>query len=332
MRRRKFITLVGGTIVWPLVARAEQFEHVRHIAVLMNIPEGDSEPQSRIVIFRRSLEDLGWTEGRNLRIDYHWAGGDADRTGTYAVEAVNQTPDVILSHSGPMLWALRQATRIIPVVFVQVVNPVGQGFVESLARPGGNITGFTHFEPTMGGKWLEMLKEIAPKIARVGLLYNPESASRGAGSGNYLQSFETVASALGVIPTASPIRDDAEIERTIVTFAREANGGLLVPPDIFNTVHRDRIITLAAQYRLPVIYPYRYYVANGGLLSYGVDPSDLYRRAASYVDRILRGAQPADLPVQAPSKFELVINMKTAKALGRAVPPSLLARADEVIE
>jgi len=222
MRRRKFITLVGGTIVWPLVARAEQPEHVRHIAVLMNIPEGDSEPQSRIVIFRRSLEDLGWTEGRNRRIDYHWAGGDADRTGTYAVEAVNQTPDVILSHSGPMLWALRQATRTIPVVFVQVVDPVGQGFVESLARPGGNITGFTHFEPTMGGKWLEMLKEIAPKIARVGLLYNPESASRGgAGSGIYLQSFETVASALGVIPTASPIRDDAEIERTIVTFARE---------------------------------------------------------------------------------------------------------------
>ena len=231
-----------------------------------------------------------------------------------------------------MLSAMRDATRTIPIVFVQVVDAVGQGFVESLARPGGNITGFTHFEPQMGGKWLEILKEVAPQIRRVAMLYNPQSAAQGAGSGIYLRSFETVASALAVHSAALPVRDAAEMERSLAAFSAEPNGGLLVPPDIFNTTHREQIVSLAARHRLPAVYPYRYYVMGGGLISYGVELLELWRRAAEYVDRILKGAQPGDLPITQPTRFQMIINLKTAKALGLTVPPTLLARADEVIE
>ena len=332
MRRREFIALVGGAAAaWPLRVGA-QAERMRRVGVLMHIPESDAEGQSRIAAFRRSLETLGWTEGGNLTIEYRWTGGEAQRARAAAAEMAALAPDVVLSHSGPGLSAMRDASRTIPIVFVQIVDPVGQGFVKSVARPGGNITGLTHFEPEMGGKWLEILKEVAPQIRQVAMLYNPQSASQGAGSGVYLRSFETVASALAVRPLALPIRDTAEMEHAIGAFAGEPNGGLLVPPDIFNTVHRQQIIALASRHHLPAIYPYRFYVASGGLVSYGVELLELYRRAAEYVDRILKGAGPGDLPIMQPTKFQLIVNLKAAKALGLAIPGSLLLRADEVIE
>ena len=305
---------------------------MRRIGALMHISESDREGQARIKAFRQSLEALGWVEGRNLTIEYRWTGGDPQRARSAASEMASLAPEVILSHSGPMLSAIRDATRTVPIVFVQVVDPVGQGFVESLARPGGNITGFTHFEPEMGGKWLEILKEVAPQVRRVAMLYNPRSAAEGAGSGIYLRSFETIASALAVHPVAFAVRDPTEMERSLAAFAAEPNGGLLVPPDIFNTTHREEIIALSARHRLPAIYPYRYYVLSGGLIAYGVDLLELYPRAADYVDRILKGARPGDLPIAQPTKFQLIVNLKTAKALGLTIPESFLLRADEVIE
>src|SRR4051812_30477441 len=270
MRRREVIALLGGAVVGsPLGAWAQEPERMGRIGALLHIPESDREGQARIAAFRQSLEALGWAEGRNLTIEYRWTGGDPQRARATAAEMASLAPEVILSHSGPMLSAIRDATRTIPIVFVQIVDPVGQGFVQSLACPGGNITGFTHFEPEMGGKWLEILKEVAPQVRRVAMLYNPRSAAEGAGSGIYLRSFERIASALAVHPVALPVRDVTEMERSLAGFAAEPNGGLLTPPDIFNTTHREDIIALSARHRLPAIYPYRFYVASGGLISYG---------------------------------------------------------------
>ena len=333
MRRRDFIKGIAGSAAgWPLAARAQQPEPMRRIGVLMAVAEDDAVAQERLGPFRQTLRKLGWIDSRNVRVDVRWAFGDINRAKTYAAEIVGLAPEVIVAHSGPVLSALRRQTSTIPIIFLQVTDPVGQGFVQSLARPGGNITGFTHFEPSMGGKWLEMLKEIAPHTERVALLFNPESASRGAGSGIYLHLFEAQASAFALRPTLMAVRDADEIERGLEAFAHELDGGVIVPPDIFNTVHRDVIIAVAAKQRLPAIYPYRYYAAAGGLLSYGVDLVDQYRSAASYVDRILKGEKAGELPVQAPTKFELIINLKTANALGLTVPQTLLVAADEVIE
>jgi len=292
----------------------------------------DAEGQARLLTFRRSLQELGWAEGRNLIVDEHWTSGDLSRMRASAKRIVDTTPDVILANSAPVLTALRKETATIPIVFVQVVDPVGQGFVDSLARPGANITGFSTFEPAMGGKWLETLKEIAPDVRRVAYIYSPETAALGSGGGVYLHSFETVAATFAMKLVVAPVGGATDIERAIDEFAREPHGGLLVPPDINNTVHRGLIVELAARYRLPAIYDNRYYTASGGLITYGTQILDLYRRAAFYVGRILKGTKPADLPVQAPTKFELVINLKTAKTLGLDVPPALLSIADEVIE
>ncbi len=323
---------LGGAAVWPLAARAQQSERVKRIGVIMGTDANDTEGQARVGEFNKELQRLGWGASPDVQIDNRWAAGDADRARVLAAELIRKKPDVIVANSTPVLEALRKETRTTPIVFVQVVDPVGQGLVESLARPGGNITGFTHFEPAMGGKWMEVLKEIAPSVTRVAFLFNPNTAARGAGSGIYLRSFETVASAFAVVPFPTPIQDAAGIERAITAFAHEPAGGLLVPPDTFNTVYRDVIIGAAARHRLPAVYPYRYYVTSGGLASYGVDLASLYRGAAAYVDRILRGENPATLPVQGPTKFELVINLKTAASIGLTIPSTLLSRADEVIE
>jgi putative tryptophan/tyrosine transport system substrate-binding protein len=333
VRRREFVALFSAAAAaWPIAGHPQQPERMRRIGVLMHLQENDTEGQARITVFRDTLRALGWIEPRNITMEYRWTGGNPQRARVAAAEMADLAPEVILCHSGPMLSAMRDATRTIPIVFVQVVDAVGQGFVESLARPGGNITGFTHFEPEMGGKWLEILKEVAPQIRRVAMLYNPQSAAQGAGSGIYVRSFETVASALAVHSAALPVRDGAEMERSLAAFSAEPNGGLLVPPDIFNTTHREQIVSLAARHRLPAVYPYRYYVTGGGLISYGVELLELWRRAAEYVDRILKGARPGDLPITQPTRFQMIINLKTAKALGLTIPPTLLARADEVIE
>jgi putative ABC transport system substrate-binding protein len=310
------------------LARAQQSERVRRIGVLLSQQADDAESMARVAGFLQGLQDLGWTVGRNVRIDYRWSAGDADRTRRYAAELVALAPDVILASGGSTVGPLQQATRIIPIVFAQVTDPVGAGYVAGLARPGGNTTGFTLFEFGIGGKWLELLKQIAPGLTRVAVLRDPTNPS---GTGQF-GAVQAVAPSFGV--EASPIdpRNAPEIERAIAAFALQPNGGLIVTPTAFATVHRELIIALSARHRLPAVYPARFHVADGGLISYGPDSIDQYRRAAGYVDRILRGEKPADLPVQAPTKYELVVNLKTAKALGLAVPPSLLARADEVIE
>jgi putative ABC transport system substrate-binding protein len=328
MRRREFITLFGGAAAWPLAALAQHGARVRHVGVLQPTAENDPETQVRNKAFRQGLAALGWTEGRDILIDYRYAAGDATRIEAYAAEMVSAGPDLILATSTPVLAALRQGNPL-PIVFVQVTDPIDQGFIASLARPGGNITGFTNFEPAMASKWLELLKEIAPGVARVALMFNPDTA---AFARMFWQSVEDAAPSFDVKPIQAHARDVGEIEHTIEALARDGNGGLIVLPDISTLNHRDLIITLAARHRLPTVYPYRYFAANGGLMSYGSDVADVYRRAASYVDRILKGEKPSDLPVQAPVKFELVINMKTAKALGLDVPLHLQQRADEVIE
>jgi putative tryptophan/tyrosine transport system substrate-binding protein len=329
MTRRDFISLLGGTAVgWPLTVRAQQPERVRRVGVLHPTAENDPETQVRNKAFRQGLAALGWTEGRNILIDYRYAAGDATRIKGYAAEMVSAGPDLILATSTPVLEALRQGNPL-PIVFVQVTDPIGQGFIASLARPGGNITGFINFEPAMASKWLEMLKEIAPGVARVALMFNPDTA---AFARTFWQAVEDAPPSFGVKPIQAHARDVGEIEHTIEALARDGNGGLMVLPDISTLNHRDLIIALAARHRLPTVYPYRYFAANGGLMSYGSDVADVYRRAASYVDRILKGEKPSDLPVQAPTKFELVINLKTAKALGLDVPLHLQQRADEVIE
>jgi putative ABC transport system substrate-binding protein len=327
MRRREFMTAVGGLAAWPLAVRAQQPGEMRRVGVLFGTAESDVEAQSLISETRRRFEELGWIEGRNIRIEDRWTAGDNNRLRAYADELAQLKPDVIVCEGTPVVAALQQATRTIPIVFVNANNPVGSGFVASIARPGRNITGLVSFEPEMGGKWLGALKEVAPDVARVALLYNPQTHT-----GQHFQSIDSVSQALAVKAIHLPFGNIPEIEHALDDFAREPKGGLLVLPDNSTNLHRDLICTLAAQHRLPAIYPFRRFIASGGLIYYGADTKDLYRKLADYVDRILKGAKPADLPVQTPTKFELIINLKTAKALGLTMPPTLLVRADEVIE
>jgi putative ABC transport system substrate-binding protein len=327
VRRREFITLLGGAAAWPLVARA-QGDRVRRVGVLTATGERDPETQLRLGAFREGLQKLGWTEGRNLRLDYRFGGGSIERTRSYATELVALKPDVILGAPAAAAVALHRETRTIPVVFAQTPDPVGLGLVESLSRPGGNITGFALFEYAIALKWLELLKQIAPHVSRVAILYDPEQPT----SPGYIMTIEAAAPSFRVQVLPHAVRDVEGIERAVKTLVEEPNGGLILPPGALMVAHRDLIISLAARHRLPSIFPFRYQVAGGGLASYGVDTLDLYRRAAGYVDRVLKGEAPANLPVQFADKFELVINLKTAKALGLEVPISLLARTDEVIE
>jgi putative tryptophan/tyrosine transport system substrate-binding protein len=328
MRRREFITLLGGLAAWPLVAHAQP-ERMRRLGVLSNMGESDSEAQAYVAALRQGLQVLGWAEGRNLRIDRRWATGIPGRLQTLANELVGLQPDVLVAHTTLPTIALKKETQTIPIVFVQVTDPIGTGFIANLAHPGGNITGFTSFESSMSGKWVEMLKEIAPSVVRVGLIFNPETAPYV--TRYFQQPFEAAARSFAAQPIINPVRNELEIESAMAALGREPGGGLVVMPDSFNQVHHARFISMAARYSLPTIYPWKYTVAEGGLLSYGDDQADLFRRAAAYVDRILKGMKPFELPVQAPTKFELSVNLKTAKALGLTIPPTLLATADEVI-
>jgi putative ABC transport system substrate-binding protein len=329
MKRREFITLIGSAAVaWPLAVQAQQPERMRRIGVIVPFAADDSEAQGRVRAFLQELQQLGWTIGRNVRIDTRWTGGNANDIRKQAVELAALAPDVILAHGSSVVGPLLQATRTVPIVFPVVSDPVAAGFVESLARPGGNATGFMMSEYSLSGKWLELLKQIAPGVTRAAVIRNP-AASGGIGEFSAIQA---VASALGVEVIPVNVRDAGEIERTVAAFARASNGGLIVTSSGLAAIHRDLIITLAAQHKLPAVYFERSFVAAGGLMSYGPDFVDQYRRAASYVDRILKGEKPGALPVQTPTKYQLIINLKTAKALGLTVPPTLLARADEVIE
>jgi putative ABC transport system substrate-binding protein len=328
MKRREVITLIGGAAAWPLAARAQQGERMRRIGVLTNLPADDPEGKARLDAFLQVLQQLGWTDGRNVRIDTRDTQGDPDRTRRYAAELVALAPDIILAAGSGALAPLLQATRAVPIVFTIVADPVGAGFVESLARPGGNATGFLAFEYGISGKWLELLKQIAPDVTRAAVLRDTTIA---AGTGQF-GAIQSVAPSFGVELRPIDVRDAGEIERAVTAFARSLNGGLIVTGSPLAVFHRDLIITLAARHKLPAVYVERYFVAAGGLISYGPNRVDQFRQAAAYVDRILKGEKPADLPVQAPTKYELVINLKTAKALGLDVPPTVLARADEVIE
>jgi ABC-type uncharacterized transport system substrate-binding protein len=330
MKRRDFITMLGGaTAAWPLAVRAQQPQQMRVVGVIQPLATSDPDAPLRAKAFQQRLHELAWTEGGNLQIDYRWAGTDAARIRFHAREMVSLKPDVILAISTPVVAALRDETRTVPIVFAQVIDPVAAGFVASLARPAGNITGVTNFEFTMGGKWLETLKDVLPSLVRVAVVYNPKTAPYAQ---SLLRSIAAAAPSFAVELIDTPVQEATEIERAIDTFGRAPNAGLIVLPDATTLVHRELIIARAARYRLPAIYPFRYFAASGGLMSYGTDAIDAHRQAAAYVDRILRGTKPEELPVQAPNKFELVINLKTAKALRLDVPQSLLARADEVIE
>jgi ABC-type uncharacterized transport system substrate-binding protein len=328
LQRRGFITLLGGAAAWPLAARAQQWERVRRIGVLMNLAADDQESATRVTAFVQGLQLLGWIEGQNVRIDTRWAAGDAGRFRRYAAELVALAPNVILASTSPSVAALQQASRTLPIVFANVTDPVGQGFVESLAHPGGNTTGFSVYEYGIGPKWLELLEEITTGVNRVAVLRDPTLTA----TSGLLGAIQGVAPSFGVEVTPVGVLDADEIERGITSFARKSNGGLIVLPTPLTGVHRELIITLAARHRLPAVYALRFYVASGGLVSYGPDVIDEYRRAAGYVDRILKGEKPSDLPVQAPTKYELMINLKTARSLGLEIPATLLARADEVIE
>ena len=329
MRRRDFIKIIAGSsAAWPLAARAQQLDRIRRIGVLMASGEDDAQGQARLAAFVQTLQALGWSDGRNARIDTRWAGGDADRFRKYAAELVGLAPDVILASGGTGVGALLQATRTVPIVFTQTSDPIGAGYVASLARPGGNATGFITIEYGMSGKFLELLKEIVPRLARAAVLRDP-TIPQGIGEFGAIQA---VAPSLGVEVHPIDVHDASEIERAVTAFALSANGGLIVTGSALTAVHRDLIIKLAAGNKLPAVYWDRFVVVDGGLISYGPDSIDPHRRAAGYVDRILKGERPADLPVQAPTKYETVVNLKTAKALGLTVPPSVLSRADEVIE
>jgi putative tryptophan/tyrosine transport system substrate-binding protein len=326
MKRREVITLLGGAAAWPLAPRAQQPERMRRIGVLMNVAANDPEGEARLTAFVQGLQQLGWTDGRNVRIDSRWAAGNADRFHRYAEELVALMPDVILASATPSVQALQQATRTVPIVFAIVADPVGAGFVDSLARPGGNVTGFTPGEFGISGKWLELIKEITPRVTRVAVL---RDLIIGIAQ---LAAIQSVAPSLGIELRPVNVRDVDEIERSIAAFAQGSNGALIVTASTSAIIHRELITTLAARNKLPAVYYTRYWIAGGGLMSYGPDFRDQFRRAASYVDRILKGEKPVDLPVQAPTKYELIINLKTAKALGLQIPDTLLARADEVIE
>jgi ABC-type uncharacterized transport system substrate-binding protein len=329
MRRREFIALLGSTAAWPIAARAQPAAQVRQIGVLMGYAEDDPEAQSRLRAFRHGLAGLGWSEGQNLRTDIRWSRGDINRASELAKELVATKPDVILSNTTPVTAALQRETRTISIVFVVVSDPVGSGFVQSLPRPGGNMTGFVNLEASLVEKWLELLKEIAPRVTRVAAMFNPQTAPYIE---YYLQPLEVVAPKLGVMTFKAAVRSEADIEEIIRRLGREPGGGLIVMTDSFMTVNRRSIIDSTARNKVPAISFIKTIAAEGGLISYGVDVGDLFHRAAAYVDRILRGAKPAELPVQVPTKFGLAINLKTAKALGLTVPPSLLASADEIIE
>ena len=330
MNRREVLAVLGGAVpTWPLVAHAQQPDRMRKVGVLMGAVANSAHGQARIAAFQQGLQQLGWTEGRNLRIDTRWpAAGNSDEIRRYALELLALTPDVILATGSISMAPLLQTTRAVPIVFVQVVDPVGSGFVDSLARPGGNATGLTNFEYGLSAKWLELLKQIAPGVTRAAVLRDPGAP---AGIGQF-GAIQTAAPSLGVEVNPINVRDAGEIERALTTFARGSNGGIIVPGSALANVHRDLIVALAARHRLPAAYANRVYVDAGGLISYGVDTFDQYRRAAGYVDRILKGEKPADLPVQSPTKYETVINLKTAKALGLTVPDTVLGRVDEVIE
>jgi putative tryptophan/tyrosine transport system substrate-binding protein len=329
MKRREFISLLGGAAAWPIAVRAQQPDGMRRIGVLMTALESDSEYQTYMSNLRKELQNLGWSEGRNLRIDYRWGALNADLRRQFAQELVAMRPDVIFSQNTPTTATLHQQTQTIPIVFVLVSDPIGSGFVTSFSRPGGNITGFIAMEATVAGKWLGLLKEIAPHITRAIFLFNPTTAPY---FGLYLDPLKAAAPSYGAEVVLAPVRDASELETVISANAREPNGGLIAMSDAFLNVYRKEVTSLAARYRLPAIYPYHYFFEVGGLMYYGPEMVDQYRRAASYVSRILKGEKPAELPVQAPIKYVLAINAKTAKALGLAVPAMLLGRADEVIE
>jgi putative tryptophan/tyrosine transport system substrate-binding protein len=334
MRRRDFVGLLAGAaaapLLWPLAARAQRTDRsMRRLGVLMAIAANDPEARRRVAAFDQGLRELGWVDGRNIGIDYRWAPDDAELMRGEAAALVAAAPDVIFANSTPLVTALRKQSTTLPMVFVQVTDPVGQGLVPNLARPGGNVTGFTNFEFAIGGKWLQTLKEIAPAVTRAGVVFNPQTAPY---AGKLLRPIEDAAAKLAVASMALPGADAAAIEAAVAAFARAPNGGLIVLPDVSTVHHRDLIIALAARHRLPAVYPYRFYAVSGGLLSYGTDVDEVFRRAAGYVDRVLRGEKPGDLPVQAAAKFETVVNLRTAKALGLDTSPFLLARADEVLE
>jgi putative ABC transport system substrate-binding protein len=328
MKRREFITLLGGAAAWPLVARAQQGDRVRRIGVLIGHDENDPLVKTWVSALTQALADLGWIEGRNVRMHLRWGGGDTNRIQALAQELVGLQPDIILTTSTPATAALQRETRTIPIVLAGVADPVGSGFVAGLSHPSGNITGFATLEASLGGKWLELLSEIAPGLKRVAIMFNPDTSPASV----YMPSFETAARSLKVMPIIAPVHSDVEIETAINDLGREPQGGLVVMPDTFTDVHRVPIILAAARNNVPAVYYLSDFARDGGLLSYGPDLVEIFRRAASYVDRILRGAKPAELPIQMPTKFEMVVNLKTAKAFGLAVPPSILLRADEVIE
>jgi putative ABC transport system substrate-binding protein len=328
IRRREFITLLGGAAAWPLAARAQQSERMRRIGVLMPFDENDPQGKREYSAFTKALADLGWTDGRNVRMDARWAGADTNRVQALAQELVGLKPDIIVTGGTPATAALQLETRTIPIVFANVADPVASGIVARLDRPSGNITGFASNEASLGGKWLELLSEIAPGLKRAAIMFNPDTAPVSV----YMPSLETAARSLKVEPIPAPVHSEVEIETAILPLGHEPGGGLVVMGDIFTAAHRAPIILAAAGNNVPAVYWRSFFARDGGLLSYGVDSVDLFRRAASYVDRILRGEKPAGLPVQLPTKLEMVVNLKTAKALGLTVPPSILLRADEVIE
>jgi putative ABC transport system substrate-binding protein len=328
IRRRNFITLLGSAAAWPLAATAQQDDRVRRIGVLMPHDENDPVGKTRISTFSQALADLGWTDGRRVRMDLRWAGADTDRIRTLAQELVGLRPDIIVTNGTPATIALQRETRTIPIVLAGVGDPVPSGLVQGLNRPGGNITGFALYEASLGGKWLELLSEIAPGLKRAAIMFNPDTFPIST----YMPSVETAARSLKVVPTTAAVHSDVEIETAIIALGREPGGGLVVMPDVFTNPHRELIISAVARNNVPAVYANAVWATIGGLLGYGPNPLDLYRRAATYVDRILRGEKPGDLPVQLPTKFEMIVNRKTATALGLAVPPSIMLRADEVIE
>jgi putative ABC transport system substrate-binding protein len=326
-RRELLAALGSAAAAWPLAVRA-QTKQMRRIGVLMGLVAGDPEAQSRVVAFENGLRELGWVKGRNLSIEYRWAG-DGNVLRDHAAELLAMAPDLILANSTPVTVALREQSGAVPIVFTQVTDPVGQGLVSNLAHPGGNVTGFTSFEFSIGTKWLEALKQTAPPVTRVALVFNPHSAPF---ADLFLRPVEAAAASFSVAPIKAAVREPADVDRVFDALAREPNGGVMVLPDISMTNYREAIVALAARHRVPAVYPFRFFAVSGGLMSYGTDSAEIFRRAAGYVDRILKGTSPGELPIQAPNKYELVINLKTARALGLEVPPMLLARADEVIE